>query len=155
MKLTAYSPRWLLEKGHIARAEKSILWIRGSRTLTPSISAELEEIKENIAYHHAHSIKSWKQLFRDPDLFARLWRAATLQFLSQMSGSTAMKYYLPTNFLALGLGRRMALLAGGIESTLKIVCAIFGMTIIDRIGRRAALFTGAAIMVVALAVGLP
>ena len=64
-----------------------------------------------------------------------------------------MKYYLPTNFLALGLGRRMALLAGGIESTLKIVCAIFGMTIIDRVGRRAALFIGAGVMVVALLVG--
>ncbi|KAI9861623.1 MAG: hypothetical protein M1813_005233 [Trichoglossum hirsutum] len=149
---TPETPRWLLEKGHTTRAQQSLLWIRGAPSLTPSVSAELAEIQANIDYHHAHSVASWKELFRDPDLFARLWRAALLQFLSQMSGSTAMKYYLPTNFLALGLGRRMALLAGGIESTLKIACAVFGMTIIDRIGRRAALFVGAGVMVIALVI---
>ncbi|KAH0556176.1 hypothetical protein GP486_005893 [Trichoglossum hirsutum] len=147
---TPETPRWLLEKGHEKRAEQSLLWIRGQASPTPEVTAELDEIRANILYHHTHSITSWKTLFRDRDLFARLWRAALLQFLSQMSGSTAMKYYLPTNFLALGLGRRMALLAGGIESTLKIACAVIGMTIIDRIGRRAALFVGAAVMVVAL-----
>ena len=47
-----------------------------------------------------------------------------------------MKYYLPTLFRALGLSPRLSLLAGGIESTLKIGCTVVEMLIIDKAGRR-------------------
>lgn len=72
--------------------------------------------------------------------------------MAQMCGATAMKYYLPTLFKALGLGRRLSLLAGGIESTLKIGCTILEMLIIDRVGRRVTLGAGAAVMAFAMLV---
>jgi MFS family permease len=92
----------------------------------------------------------WLSLFREPSLFARLWRAALLQFMAQMCGATAMKYYLPTLFKALGLSTRLSLLAGGIESTLKIGCTIIEMFVIDRAGRRLTLAVGAGVMAFAM-----
>ena len=74
--------------------------------------------------------------------------------MAQMCGATAMKYYLPTLFKALGLPTRLALMAGGIESTLKIGCAVLEMLIIDRIGRRLCLAIGAAVMAFAMLVSL-
>ncbi|MCJ1384734.1 hypothetical protein MMC17_007852 [Xylographa soralifera] len=70
--------------------------------------------------------------------------------MAQMCGSTAMKYYLPTNFIALGLGKEMSLLASGIESSLKVGCTVIEMMLIDRAGRKTTLVLGSTIMAVAL-----
>jgi hypothetical protein len=91
-------------------------------------------------------------LFTDRSLFARMWRAALLQFMAQMCGATAMKYYLPALFKALGFNHRVSLLAGGIESTLKTGCTVIEMFIIDRAGRRLTLLVGAIVMAFALMV---
>jgi hypothetical protein len=72
--------------------------------------------------------------------------------MAQMCGATAMKYYLPTLFKALGLGTRLSLLAGGIESTLKIGCTIIEMFVIDTLGRRFTISAGAAIMALGMLV---
>lgn len=93
---------------------------------------------------------SWKVLFTDRDLRARLWRVALLQFMAQMCGATAIKYYLPTLFIQLGLSTQLSLLASGIESTLKIGCTIMEMLLVDRLGRRGTLILGAVIMSIAL-----
>ena len=95
---------------------------------------------------------SWKVLFTDRDLFARLWRVALLQFMAQMCGATAIKYYLPTLFIQLGLSTELSLLASGIESTLKIGCTIMEMLLVDRLGRRGTLILGAVTMSIALLV---
>lgn len=95
---------------------------------------------------------AWFELFTNRYLFGRLWRGALLQFMAQMCGATAIKYYLPTVFLALGLSKDMSLMAGGIESTLKIGLTIMEMLIIDKIGRRNSLLIGAVVMSVAMVV---
>lgn len=91
-------------------------------------------------------------LFRDPSLRARLWRAFLLQFLAQMCGAAAMKYYLPSLLEALGLNTRLALMAGALEMTLKIGMAVVEMWVIDRFGRRLCLVGGSLIMAVAMLV---
>jgi MFS family permease len=105
--------------------------------------------------HHNIEKSTWTVLFTDRDLFARLWRAALLQFMAQMCGATAIKYYLPTNFLALGLGKELSLLASGIESSLKVGCTIMEMLIIDKVGRRRTLLLGSVVMSVACLVRCP
>lgn len=112
---------------------------------------ELAEIKRSVADFKISGL-SWHSLFVDRALFARMWRAALLQFMAQMCGATAMKYYLPALFRALGFSNRVSLLAGGIESTLKTGFTVVEMLIIDRVGRRLTLVTGAAVMTFALMV---
>lgn len=91
-------------------------------------------------------------LIRSPPLRARLWRAFLLQFMAQMCGATAMKYYLPTLLKALGVGSRLALMAGAAEMTLKIGMTVVEMWVIDRFGRRACLVGGSLVMGVAMLV---
>lgn len=72
--------------------------------------------------------------------------------MAQMAGATAMKYYLPTLFRALGLGTRLALMASAIEMTLKVGCTALEMLIIDRLGRKFTLIAGCVIMAVGMLV---
>ncbi len=75
--------------------------------------------------------------------------------MAQMCGATAIKYYLPTVFLALGLSKDFSLMAGGIESTLKIGCTLIAMILIDRLGRRKMLAIGCGVMSAAMLVCFP
>jgi Na+/melibiose symporter-like transporter len=146
------SPRWLLEKGRSEDAQKCLEYLRGQEPNSQSIIAELAEIKENIEFHKSFSNRSWHALLTNRNLFARLWRVALLQFMAQVCGATAIKYYLPVNFVALGLSVQFSLLASGIESSLKVGCTIIEMLIIDRAGRKNTLILGSTIMVVSLLV---
>ncbi|KAK3349478.1 general substrate transporter [Lasiosphaeria hispida] len=143
------SPRWLVEHGHNEVAMKTLQYYRDGYYSPEEVLTELDEIERSVASFKASGL-TWISLFTDASLFARLWRSALLQFMGQMCGATAMKYYLPTLLKALGLSPRLALLAGGIESTLKIGCTLVDMLIIDKVGRRITLTAGAAVMAVAM-----
>ncbi|KAF2453135.1 general substrate transporter [Lineolata rhizophorae] len=149
LPLCPETPRWLVEHGHISRARQSLEYLRASTAESALVKEELCQIVGNVTEHRV-SERSWKDLFMHRDMFERLWRAALLMFMSMMSGATAMKYYLPTNFMALGMDRQLALMAGGIESTLKIAWVIVDMFLIDRFGRRPALISGSFVMIIAL-----
>jgi hypothetical protein len=148
------SPRWLLEKGCQEEAQKALVYLRGAEDRPEDIQPELQDIKQNIESNNSITEASWSELFTNPDLFARLWRGALLQFMAQMCGATAIKYYLPTVFLALGLSKDLSLMASGIESTLKIGCTIIEMLIIDKLGRKKTLLLGCLVMSLAMIVSL-
>ncbi len=124
-----------MEHDKLDRALKTLHYFRDGSFTDDEVTQEFDEIKTSVDEYRASGL-NWLSLFREPSLFGRLWRAALLQFMAQMCGATAMKYYLPTLFKVLGLSTRLSLLAGGIESTLKIGCTIVEMLIIDRVGRR-------------------
>ncbi|RYP52073.1 hypothetical protein DL768_002756 [Monosporascus sp. mg162] len=135
------SPRWLVEHGHYERARRSLRWLREGSLADEQIEIELTRIREDVEEYKA-SATNWLSLFRNRNLFNRLWRASLLQFMAQMCGATAMKYYLPTLLAELGVSTRITLMIGGIESTLKIGMTIIDMFLIDRLGRRATLVGG-------------
>ena len=149
------SPRWLLEKNRPEEAHEALIYLRGAEDNHEEVEQELQEIKANVEFHNSITEAPWHVLVTDRDLLARLWRGALLQFMAQMCGATAIKYYLPTVFLALGLSKDLSLMASGIESTLKIGCTIIEMLIIDKLGRKKTLLLGCAIMSVAMIVSLP
>ncbi|TVY30612.1 putative glucose transporter [Lachnellula hyalina] len=143
-------PRWLVENGHMDRAQASLAYLRDADPTSDEVTVELEDIQASVAAHKAAPESSWTVLFTHKPLFRRLWRAALLQFMAQMCGNTAMKYYLPSIFSSLGIEHRITLLISGIESTLKIGCTIIEMMIIDKVGRRTTLVVGCMVMSVAL-----
>ncbi|KAF4633406.1 hypothetical protein G7Y89_g4712 [Cudoniella acicularis] len=144
------TPRWLAEKGKFDQAQTSLAYLRDADRDSDIVQVEFEEIRLSIEAHRAAPESSWTALFTHRPLFARLWRAALLQFMAQMCGNTAMKYYLPTIFSSLGIEHRLTLLISGIESTLKIGCTIIEMFIIDKVGRRTTLIVGCVVMSAAL-----
>lgn len=145
------SPRWLVENGQVAEAATVLCWLREGSFTHNEVDKEVSDMVESVE-EHRHSGLSWKSLFIEPPLFARMWRAALLHFLAQMCGAAAMKYYLPTLLKALGLSRRLALMAGAIEMTLKVGCSVIEMLIIDRLGRRLSLIIGCLAMALGMLV---
>ncbi|KAL2178210.1 general substrate transporter [Thermothelomyces heterothallicus CBS 202.75] len=144
------SPRWLVEHGKTEEALETLRFYReGYYGPDEEVRAELSGIERSVSAFRTSGL-TWVSLFSDGSLSARMWRAALLQFLAHLCGATAMKYYLPALFQALGFGHRVSLLAGGIESTLKTGCTVVDMLLIDRAGRRLTLIAGAGVMAFAL-----
>lgn len=133
-------------------AQTSLQYLRGEDHNPEAVASELTEIKGSIELHNSITQASWHYLITDKPMFQRLWRGAVLQFMAQMCGATAIKYYLPTVFLALGLSKDLSLMAGGIESTLKIGCTIIEMLVIDKVGRRGTLLIGSGLMSISMLV---
>ena len=151
--LTAARPRWLVEHGKTEEALDTLQFYREGYSPLDEIDMELAAIEHSVASFRISGL-TLGSLFSDRSLFARMWRAALLQFMAQMCGATAMKYYLPALFRALGFSHRVSLLAGGIESTLKTGCTVAEMLIIDKVGRKVTLVAGATVMAFALMVRL-
>ncbi|KAL8408184.1 hypothetical protein RB594_006832 [Gaeumannomyces avenae] len=144
------TPRWLAEHDKLDLARRSLHYFREGSFTNREISHEFDAMTASVAEFRASGLTSWRCLFTEPSLFRRLWRAALLQFMGQMCGATAMKYYLPTLLEVLGLDHRVALMAGGIESTLKIGMTLLDSILIDRMGRRLTLAVGAGAMAFAM-----
>ena len=134
-------------------AVKALSKFRGTTNLA-DIQAEIDDIQANIEWHKRYSVTNTKVFWTNKALRSRLWRAWALQFLQQMSGATGIRYYLPENFLNAGASKSLSLLASGLDGTVQVVCTAAGMLLIDRIGRKISLATGALIMAVALLVRL-
>ncbi|KAF2249955.1 general substrate transporter [Trematosphaeria pertusa] len=143
------TPRWLVEHGRIEAARRNLAWLRALSPSHELVHAELKAIEDDVQQRHATS-QSWTMLFTDRPLFNRLWRASLLQFMAQMCGNTSMKYYLPSIFMSLGIERKLTLMIGGIESTLKIGCTLFDTWLVDRFGRRLTLVVSCIVMSIAL-----
>jgi hypothetical protein len=151
MLTTRPRPRWLVEHGKTEQALETLQFYREGYYSADETELELSEIERSVAVFRISGV-TWTSLFTDGGLFARMWRAALLQFMSQMCGAAAMKYYLSILLRALGFSRRASLLVGGIETTLKIACTVAEMLIIDKVGRRVTLVAASTVMAIALMV---
>ncbi|KAI9151476.1 ASD-3 ascus development protein 3 [Paramyrothecium foliicola] len=156
------TPRWLIEKGQTDRARHVLHWLREGSYPSADIADEFHAMTAEISPGRRHRFPGGTgstrsrfialslALFREPPLRARLWRAFLLQFMAQMCGATAMKYYLPTLLKALGVETRLALMAGAAEMTVKIGMTVVEMWVIDRFGRKVCLVGGSVVMGVAM-----
>jgi hypothetical protein len=145
-------PRWLVEHGRIEAAKRNLAWLRALEPDHILVLAELKEMEVDVAQRQVATAQGWTVLFTNRPLFNRMWRAALLQFMAQMCGNTSMKYYLPSIFMSLGIERKLTLMIGGIESTLKIGCTIIDTWLVDRYGRRLTLVLSCFVMSLALLV---
>ncbi|KAJ4299072.1 hypothetical protein N0V90_004316 [Kalmusia sp. IMI 367209] len=141
---------WLVEHGHSDAAKRSLAWLRALSPTDQRVILELEEIEQDVQLRRSATDQGWTVLFTNRPLFNRLWRASLLQFMAQMCGNTSMKYYLPSIFMSLGIERKLTLMIGGIESTLKIGCTIVDTWLVDRFGRRMTLVVSCLVMSLAL-----
>ncbi|KAF2653620.1 general substrate transporter [Lophiostoma macrostomum CBS 122681] len=140
------TPRWLVEHDRNEAAKRSLAWLRARDVSHQQVLDELNEIERDVAQRKIATSQTWTVLFTNRPLFNRLWRASLLQFMAQMAGNTSMKYYLPDIFMSLGIERKLTLMIGGIESTLKIGCTVFDSLLVDKFGRRLTLVVSCLVM---------
>ncbi|MDT0687684.1 sugar porter family MFS transporter [Autumnicola psychrophila] len=134
------SPRWLIATSRTAEAEKVL------RIITPEgdIKAKMNEIQsQSDSEDTSESI--FMKKYRFPLILAFL-----VAFFNQLSGINAFLYYAPRIFEAAGLGESTALLSSIGIGVVNLIFTLFGVFLIDRLGRKQLMFIGSIGYIVSL-----
>jgi facilitated trehalose transporter len=153
------SPAWLLSRGRIADADKSLKWLHHQ----PRIQNEnkLAEMKETSVFtskttqEQVSSSEYLKSEFRIKELLRRpvlipFSLTFTLLIFQQVSGIDAIIFYTVSIFHSAGseINDHLATIIVGL---VQLVANILSLFIVDRAGRRPLLIASGALMCVALA----
>lgn len=127
------SPRWLAKKGRIDEA-REVLRITGEE----NYEQELQDIIASIdAEHHAGD-----SLFNVRYGFP-IFLAVSIAMFNQLSGINAILYYLNQIFAQAGFNKVSSDLQAVAIGATNLIFTMIAMTLIDRIGRKKLLLTGA------------
>ncbi|KAF2177746.1 quinate permease [Zopfia rhizophila CBS 207.26] len=145
MILCKESVRWLAKRGRTEEAIQSLIWVRGGDD-TPEVREEFDEIVAGIREEEQLTEgRTWKELLLPANRF-RVILAITLQIGVQLTGNTSLAYYAPQVFQAVGAGSNSLLISGFFGVVKVISCLFFLLFLVERIGRRWALISGAFLM---------
>ncbi|KAJ4755834.1 Sugar transporter [Rhynchospora pubera] len=156
------SPRWLVMKGKLGKAQEVLTHLTAS---LEDAKTQLEEIKETAGIpkestsevvpvpKQSHDKSVWKELIMKPtpSVCRILITVLAIQFFQQASGIDTVVLYSPRVFEKAGMKSNSTLLgatmAVGLVKTISIPVA---MILSDRVGRRSLLITGTAGMAASL-----
>jgi sugar porter (SP) family MFS transporter len=128
------SPRWLVKKQRVEEA-REILRMTGEA----NYEQELAEISASIDAEHGHG--------DEPLLSAKyrfpIFLAVSIAFFNQFSGINAILYYLNDIFAGAGFSKVSSGLQAVFVGLTNLVFTMVAMSVIDKIGRRKLLLTGA------------
>jgi len=136
------SPRWLVKQGRSDEA-RTVLQMTGE----VDYEKELQDIVESIDFEHRQAAE---RLF-SRKYFLPIFLAVSIGMFNQLSGINAILYYLNDIFSHAGFsklsGNLQAVAVGGTN----LLFTILAMSVIDKIGRKVLLLTGAVGMAICLA----
>lgn len=138
------SPRWLMLKGRKDEARKVLQYLLGKT----DVSDCMEEMEESLKHEGG---RDWGALFRKP-LLPLILMTFGLFVFQQLSGINAIMYYGPEVFASSGFGEKAKFLAQLSMGLINVLATIFGVWVIDKLGRRPLLFIGFIGMIVCLGI---
>ena len=126
------SPRWLISKGRLEDARKTLKYIN------PEIDPDekIREIQEHSAKQNTREHIFMKK-YRFPLMLAFL-----IAFFNQVSGINAFLYYAPRIFQEAGLGESTALLSSIGIGIINLIFTLLGVFLIDKLGRKKLMYIG-------------
>lgn len=130
------SPRWLVMVGKVKKAKEVI------SNLNPGekIDEEMEEINQSINKEIVHM--SFFILFRKPFLKVVLI-GLTVGMFGALTGVNTLMYYAPVIFQSVGFSIDSALFQTICIGVVSLIFTIIGMSLIDKVGRKVLLMSGA------------
>ncbi|KAF7179780.1 hypothetical protein CNMCM7691_008830 [Aspergillus felis] len=160
------TPRWLMMKERYDDALRSLSKLRRKARDCPELVNEYMEIKASIllentfAREHFSNMSGLRlhaaQYLSFLTTWARFKRLAigcSVMFFQQFMGCNAMIYYAPTIFGQLGLdGNTTSLLATGVYGIVNCLSTLPALFLIDKVGRRPLLMSGATGTCISLAI---
>jgi sugar porter (SP) family MFS transporter len=131
------SPRWLIQKGRIEEARKTL-------TVThPEVDVDrfIDEI--------SGSTTDKSQLFTKANN-RLVWLVFFIAFFNQFSGINALLYYSPRIFEEAGLGTSTAFLSSVGIGVVNVIFTLLGMALIDKMGRKPLMYIGSVGYIISL-----
>ncbi|KAJ5624277.1 quinate permease [Penicillium lagena] len=146
------SPRYLISHDRSDEAIQNLTYYRQLPADHPFVAIEAAEITESVkaetaAVKGSSVFSLCKEVCTVPANRRRYILAFTLQIFQQMTGTNAINYFAPAIFASVGLtGTSTSLLATGVYGIVKVcTTVVYASLIIDNVGRRKPLMTGAVI----------
>jgi SP family arabinose:H+ symporter-like MFS transporter len=135
------SPRWLMKVGRRAEAETVLVRVGGRA----AADREMKQIEESLNQEEG----------KFAELFTGGYRRAlvigvVLAMICQFCGINAIMYYAPEIFKSLGAGSDAAFSQTVFIGAVNLVFTFVAVWWVDRVGRKALLFVGSAVQVIAL-----
>jgi SP family arabinose:H+ symporter-like MFS transporter len=127
------SPRWLAKKGRIAEA-REVLRITGEE----NYEQELQDIVASIDAEHSAGDSLFSGKYSFP-----IFLAVSIAMFNQLSGINAILYYLNQIFAQAGFNKVSSDLQAVAIGATNLIFTMIAMSLIDRIGRKKLLLTGA------------
>ncbi|OIK04753.1 sugar porter family MFS transporter [Streptomyces monashensis] len=131
------SPRWLVLKFGLGRAEEAQKVLYRLRPDGYDISSELEEIValEGRQQRTSRGNRGWSGL-RQPWVRPALAVGCGIALFTQLSGIEMIIYYAPTILTDNGFSKTIALWVSVALGTVYLVMMVVGLIIVDKVGRR-------------------
>ncbi|KAK5702960.1 Ribulose bisphosphate carboxylase large chain [Elasticomyces elasticus] len=147
--LIVESPRWLLDNDHDEEGIVVIANLYGKGDIhNPKARDEYREIKMNVLLQRQEGERSYTDMFRR--YYKRVFIAMSAQALAQLNGINVISYYAPLVFEQAGWVGRDAILMTGINSITYLASTVPPWYLVDRLGRRFILLSGAVAMIISL-----
>lgn len=147
------SPRWLAKQEQWEESEFIVAKIQsGGDSQDPDVVTEMAEIKEQLNIEENAIAFKYSDLLRKKYAF-RTFNAILAQIWQQLTGMNALMYYVTYIFQMAGYTGNINLIASSIQYVLNVVTTIPALFLMDYVGRRPILITGAVFMIIWHAIG--
>ncbi|KAJ4347826.1 Ribulose bisphosphate carboxylase large chain [Didymosphaeria variabile] len=147
--LICESPRWLLDNDHDEEGIVVIANLYGKGDIhNQKARDEYREIKMNVLLQRQEGERSYGDMFKR--YYKRVFIAMSAQALAQLNGINVISYYAPLVFEEAGWYGRQAILMTGINAITYLLSTIVPWYVIDTLGRRKILLSGAIAMAIPL-----
>lgn len=141
--------RWLLDNDHDEEGIVVIANLYGKGDIhNPKARDEYREIKMNVLLQRQEGERSYADMFKR--YYKRVFIAMSAQALAQLNGINVISYYAPLVFEQAGWVGRDAILMTGINGITYLASTVPPWYVVDRLGRRFILLSGAVAMIISL-----
>jgi sugar porter (SP) family MFS transporter len=140
MLLLPETPRFLIKRGRLTDATRSLAKLRGMAVDHPALAEELAEIQANHEYELTIGSSSYLACFKKP-IRKRLITGMLLQGLQQLTGINFIFYYGTAYFTNAGISNPFTVSI--ITAVVNIFSTIPGLYLVEKWGRRNLLMFGA------------
>jgi sugar porter (SP) family MFS transporter len=143
------SPAWLVYKGKIDDAKKSLSKVYPEDKVETQVQQMVESV-ENSDTSSSSTMSQLKEIFSSK-MRVVLILAFTLAVVQQFTGMNAVMIYAPTMFEQLGLGTDAAFSSTIWIGVIGLVATLISLSLIDRFGRRPLVLGGLVVIILSIA----